>query len=224
MVLTFAVALPLYAAYNYPRFKNLVASGTPGARSRQYRKTTVRQWALTAAAVSVWFHAGRSADELGLGVPAGPRFTVGLIVAAALAILWRRMFSAALADTAGRERLLTQLETMRPLLPATKKELRYFTVLSITAGVCEELLFRGYLIWYLTAYVGLPAACVLSGVAFGLGHLYQGRQQAVKIIFVGLVFVLFYVGTGTLWIPMAAHALLDAAQGRLAYRLMSSDA
>ncbi len=76
----------------------------------------------------------------------------------------------------------------------------------------------------MAVYVGLPAASVLSGVAFGLGHLYQGRRQAVKIIFVGFVFVLFYIGTGTLWIPMALHALLDAAQGRLAYRLLKNEA
>ena len=153
-------------------------------------------------------------------MPAGPRFWVGLAVAAALAILWRRMFLAAMNDEAGRERLMSQLNAVRPLLPSSVGELRYFTVLSITAGVCEEVLFRGYLIWYLAIYVGLPTASVLSGVAFGLGHLYQGRRQAVKIIFVGFVFVLFYVGTGTLWIPMALHALLDAAQGRLAYGLL----
>ncbi len=221
VVFAFAIVLPVYARYNYPRFKSAVESGVPDARSRQYRKTIVRQWALTFAASAVWFRAGRSAEELGLGVPSGPRFWMGLVAAAALAILWRRMFLAAVHDEAGRERLISQLNAVRPLLPSSVGELRYFTALSITAGICEELLFRGYLIWYLTAYVGLPAASVLSGVAFGLGHLYQGRPQALKIIFVGFVFVLFYVGTGTLWIPMALHALLDAAQGRAAYQLLS---
>ena len=224
VVFAFAIVLPVYARYNYPRFKRAVESGVAEARSRQYRKTTVRQWALTLVASAVWFRAGRSAEELGLGIPSGPRFWIGLVVAAALAILWRRMFVAAVNDEAGRERLMSQLNAVRPLLPSSVAELRYFTVLSITAGICEEVLFRGYLIWYLAVYVGLPAASVLSGVTFGLGHLYQGRRQAVKIIFVGFVFVLFYVGTGTLWIPMTLHALLDAAQGRLAYRLLKNEA
>ena len=224
VVFAFVIVLPVYARYNYPRFKRAVESGVPEARSRQYRKTTVRQWALALVAIAVWFRAGRSAEELGLGVPSGPRFWIGLVVAAALAILWRRMVLAAVNDEAGRERLMSQLNAVRPLLPSSVTELRYFTVLSITAGICEEVLFRGYLIWYLAVYVGLPAASVLSGVAFGLGHLYQGRRQAVKIIFVGFVFVLFYIGTGTLWIPMALHALLDAAQGRLAYRFLKNEA
>ena len=170
VVFAFAIVLPVYARYNYPRFKRALESSVPEARSRQYRKTTVRQWSLALAAIAVWFHAGRSVEELGLGVPSGPRFWIGLVAAAALAIMWRRMFLAAMNDEAGRERLISQLNAVRPLPPSSVGELRYFTALSITAGICEEVLFRGYLIWYLTVYVGLPAASVLSGVAFGLGH------------------------------------------------------
>lgn len=221
IVFAFAILLPVYARFNYPRFQQALADGVFDARARQYKRTTLRQWILTIAALAIWFRSGRSAEMLGLGFPSGPRFWIGLLLAFGLALAWRRMLSAAVSDEEGRERLLAQLQVVRPLLPSTVRELRLFTMLSITAGVCEELLFRGYLIWYLTIYIGLPGAAVLSGIWFGLGHLYQGRRQAVRIIFVGFVFVLFYVGTGTLWIPMALHAALDAAQGRLAYGLLS---
>ncbi len=224
VVFAFAVVLPVYARYNYPRFQKAVASGEPGVRSQQYRKTILRQWALALFAGLVWFRAGRTADELGLGIPSGVRFWIALGAAAALAMTWRRLFRAAMDDEKGRERLLNQLRELQPLLPSTSNELRLFTALSFTAGFCEELLFRGYLIWYLTVFVGFPAACVLSGVLFGLGHLYQGPRQAPKIIVLGLVFVAFYVGSGSLWIPMALHALLDAAQGRLAYGLLRTEA
>ena len=221
VVFAFAVALPVYAGYNYPRFKKAIASNVPDARARQYLKTTARQWILTIAALTIWFRAGRPVGELGLSAPAGAGFWAGLVVALALALAWRRLFLAAMNDENGRTRLLSQLRAVEPLLPSTRRELRYFTALSVTAGICEELLFRGYLIWYLTFFVGFPTACVASGVWFGLGHLYQGRAQAVKIVFLGFVFVLFYVGTGSLWIPMALHALLDAAQGRLAHQMLS---
>jgi membrane protease YdiL (CAAX protease family) len=200
-----------------------VENAVPGARSRQYRKSTLRQWLLALFAMAVWFHADRPARELGLGLDLTPRFWLALALATALGLAWRQLFRQAMNDDEGRERLITQLRVVQPLLPSTLGELRLFTGLSITAGICEELLFRGYLIWYLTAFVGFPAACVLSGVLFGLGHLYQGLRQAVKIIFLGLVFVAFYVGSGSLWIPMALHALLDAAQGRIAHKLLSSE-
>ena len=38
---------------------------------------------------------------------------------------------------------------VRMILPATVREARVFTGVSITAGICEELLYRGYLLWYL---------------------------------------------------------------------------
>ena len=45
--------------------------------------------------------------------------------------------------------------------------------------------------------------------------------KAFQIVFAGWIFVLFYVVSGTIWISMALHAALDAAQGRLGYRLLS---
>ncbi len=44
------------------------------------------------------------------------------------------------------------------LLPHSRDELRWFTALSVTAGVCEELLYRGFLFWVLKAYVGVARA------------------------------------------------------------------
>ena len=219
IVFTFAVLLPAYARYNYPRFKRALETGEPGVRSRQYRRTILRQWGLTILALSIWFRSGRSLDALGLGVPAGAPFFIGLVLAAGLAQFWRTQVRAALGHDKARARLVEQLRAVAPILPTSPPELRLFTALSITAGICEEILFRGYLIGYLEIYVGITGAVILSSIVFGVGHIYQGRRQAFKIVFLGLLLALFYVGTGSLWIPIALHAVLDAAQGRLAHRL-----
>ena len=81
IVFTFAVLLPAYARYNYPRFKRALESGASGVRSRQYRRTLLRQWGLTILALTIWFRAGRGFDALGLGVPAGAGFWIGLVLA-----------------------------------------------------------------------------------------------------------------------------------------------
>ena len=219
IVFAFAVLLPAYARYNYPRFKRALESGEPGVRSRQYRRTLLRQWALTILALTIWFRSGRSLDVLGLGAPAGAGFWIGLVLAAGLALLWRTQVRAALEHNKARARLVEQLRAVEPILPKGAAELRLFTALSLTAGICEEVLFRGYLIWYLDSYVGSAGAVILSSIAFGLGHIYQGRPQALKIVFLGLLLAVFYVGSGSLWIPMALHSALDAAQGQLAHRL-----
>ncbi len=223
IVFAFAVLLPAYARYNYPKFKRALESGEPGVRSRQYRRTNHRQWGLTILALTIWVRSGRSFDALGLGVPAGAAFFIGLVLATGLAQFWRIQIRAALEHDEARARLVEQLRAVAPILPTSPTELRLFTALSLTAGMCEEILFRGYLIWYLERYVGVAGAVILSSILFGIGHIYQGRRQAFKIIFLGLLLALFYVGSGSLWIPIALHAALDAAQGRLAHRLRDED-
>ena len=219
IVFAFAVLLPAYARYNYPRFKRALETGESGVRSRQYRRTILRQWGLTILALSIWFRSGRSLDALGLGVPAGAAFFIALVLATGLAQLWRTQIRAALEHDKARARLVEQLRAIAPILPTSPTELRLFTALSLTAGTCEEILFRGYLIWYLEIHVGIAGAVTLSSIVFGMGHIYQGQRQAFKIVFLGLLLALFYVGSGSLWIPIALHAALDAAQGRLAHRL-----
>ncbi len=73
---------------------------------------------------------------------------------------------------------------MRALLPQTATEKRWFDAVSVTAGICEEIIYRGFLFAYFAAWLPGAAAgvvIVLAGLVFGLGHLYQGAAGIVKI-------------------------------------------
>ena len=78
-------------------------------------------------------------------------------------------------------KLRQKLEPLRAILPHTPGEFRRFVPLCFTAGICEELLFRGYLVWVLQSWIGLWAAAGVSMVVFGLAHTYQGFQFGVRI-------------------------------------------
>ena len=67
-----------------------------------------------------------------------------------------------------------QIEPLRALLPHDSRELQTFCALSITAGVCEELLYRGFLIVFLSSAFGVLPAVALSSLVFGIAHAYQG--------------------------------------------------
>ena len=73
------------------------------------------------------------------------------------------------------------------------------TALSITAGVVEEIVYRGFVLWYLANFMPLWAALLLSSVFFGLGHSYQGKSGALRTGLVGLVFAILYVMSGSIW-------------------------
>ena len=96
-------------------------------------------------------------------------------------------------------------------LPHTGQERRWWMVVSVTAGVTEEWIFRGYALHTLRGPVGfsLTAAMVLSSGLFGLGHLYQGWRGTLTAALLGFLFAMMAVMTGGLLLPMIVHAVID---------------
>ncbi len=84
-----------------------------------------------------------------------------------------------------------------------------------TAAFGEEMLFRGFLLRCLEGFArpsrGRTAfAVVVSSVAFGLGHAYQGSTGMVLTGLIGLAYCgVYLVGGRSLWVPILAHGLYD---------------
>ena len=117
--------------------------------------------------------------------------------------------------------LRKQLESqpnVRMILPATVREARAFAGVSITAGICEEVLYRGYLLWYLQSLGLGPGAVVVAIVAFGITHAFQGIRGMVGTGVMGAVFMGLYLLTGSLVAPIVFHATVDLANFLMAYR------
>jgi len=97
------------------------------------------------------------------------------------------------------------------LLPHGGLEMTLWVALSVSAGICEEALYRGYLQRQFIALTkNVPAGILLSGVAFGLVHSYQGLRWAIVIGLEGTM-----LGTMAHWRKsvrpgMIAHAWKDA--------------
>lgn len=111
--------------------------------------------------------------------------------------------------------------SLRRLLPHTLTEKAAFTGVSLSAGVGEELVYRGYALAALAPVVGLGPAVVLSTVSFGVVHAYQGLLGFFRTAALGGLLVWGYLASGSLLPAMAAHAFLDILAGIvLAERLM----
>ena len=96
------------------------------------------------------------------------------------------------------------------LLPVTPRERWLFAFVAISAGICEELVFRG---WLLNALHSLHAEnwtlVALAAAIFGAAHFYQGVAGVIVTLVLGLIFCGLYVASGTLLVPIALHAILD---------------
>jgi uncharacterized protein len=100
------------------------------------------------------------------------------------------------------------------LLPQTLPESIFWVALSVTAGICEELVFRGYLqrqLWSLTK--SLPVALVLQAVIFGVGHIYQGWKPAVVTAIYAMIFGLVAAWRRSIIPGAIAHAVGDIMGG-----------
>jgi uncharacterized protein len=131
---------------------------------------------------------------------------IGLLLMIALSALQARRSSAI------REKMEKAFLRLSFILPLTGEERIWWIFVSLTAGICEEILYRGFLIHYFRAapfHGGVLVAVIASSVIFGAAHLYQGVAGVISTAILGLLFSAIFLTTGTLAVPMILHALID---------------
>ena len=148
-------------------------------------------------------------EAMGLGAPEWGvvgSWTLGLSLAALL-LLW--LFVVIRRRLGIRESVL-----LVQILPKTGKEKGIFVLLSMAAGVGEELAYRGFLMPALTLLMGWSwGAALLSSAVFGLLHAYQGWLGIFRTAALGFVLAGSFIVAGTLWPAILAHAILDVVAG-----------
>jgi membrane protease YdiL (CAAX protease family) len=125
-------------------------------------------------------------------------------------------------EGSGLDRLRRQVVSVAELMPHTEQEYRWFKILSVTAGICEELVFRGFMIWYLAHWMPMWLAALVGGVVFGLAHWYQGTAGVIKTGITGIIMGALYVATGSLLWPAIVHAAIDIQGGAAGRKVLLS--
>jgi membrane protease YdiL (CAAX protease family) len=132
--------------------------------------------------------------------------TLGLILAAFILLGGFLVFRRSLG--------IQEARFLEQLLPKTGKEKVVFVGLSLSAGVGEELAYRGFLVPALAMTFGsVWGAALLSSLVFGVLHAYQGWLGIVRTALLGMVLATSFVVTGSLWPAIITHALLDVLVG-----------
>jgi uncharacterized protein len=182
-------------------------------RIRLYLSTTLFQWALTGLVAWRAFARGLNRAELGL-VAGGTVFLLVTTFAGAVLIAaghWLNLRRMAASNHPAME-LLRNLGAR--LFPHSPSELPFYIVLSVTAGVCEEFIFRGFVMAALYR-AGIPtwAVVLLSSAMFGLAHLYQGKSGSLGTGLLGTLFAMARIAYHNLLPVMVWHSVLDIVAG-----------
>jgi len=197
------------------RLQKLLALPQIGKRERisLYGSTIAFQWFATGVIAWRSWARGLSLEELGLVVHGRWRIFIAAIVGAATlgGLQWfnlRRM-----GRSSGKAREFMQALAER-VLPQSRVEFLPYLALAVTAGLCEEFLYRGFAMAALTR-AGLPVwgAVLLSSILFGLAHIYQGRGGFVSTLVIGAVFGTARIAYDGMVPVMLWHFTVDAVAG-----------
>jgi membrane protease YdiL (CAAX protease family) len=120
-----------------------------------------------------------------------------IVIGLCLGALWVAIY--VLFDVVSWQKMFTCDHTKLVSIPA-----------SVSAGFCEEFLYRGFLFWIVASAGGRKASIlIVSSIAFGLAHFFWGPWGMLWTTVLGFTFGLAVLWRGSVWSAVIAHTLLN---------------
>jgi membrane protease YdiL (CAAX protease family) len=197
------------------RLRAMLAKPAVGPRERisLYVSTIAFQW--VAAGVSGWraWARGFTLAQLGLEMRGKSYIVVVALLGAAILATLQWLNLRRMGRLPAKRRGPLQALAER-IFPQSERETLLFFGLAVTAGICEEFLYRGFALAAFTR-AGLSnwTVVLLSSILFGLAHLYQGRGGFVGTMILGTLFGVARIAYDSLVPVIAWHIAVDLAAG-----------
>jgi CAAX protease family protein len=214
-----AILLLLDNLMLWPAFLRRSQTDQGRARLFLWSGWMIELWTLVGVGVVLWLFEARAWGAIKLVPPHGWRLWGSICLVFALVITYGRTV-VRIARSKRRKQVKFGNPRVEKLVPHTQSELLWWVAVSLSAGFCEEFIFRGYLIWYFQPRLGLWGAAALSLAVFAAGHAYQGAKGVPGVVVLGCVFTLVVLIFDSLLPAMALHALVDIQQGLVAWLLL----
>jgi membrane protease YdiL (CAAX protease family) len=219
--LLFAAAFPLLDHFVFlPGFRQRATIDPDSAKSWFWNVTLGSLWVITAIGVAAWIANARSWMLIGFSVPGGWRGwgaigICGLFIFQS-AITIRKVLFGEKARASVRKQF-GGLGLAGSLMPSTDAGMARWIVISLSAGLCEEFLFRGYLIWVFMPLLGWWGAAAISAFLFAIAHAYQGSKGILTSGIAGVALTATVAIFKSLIPAIALHILMDLSSGCIAW-------
>ena len=220
-----SVGLPLYMNYDTePTIKRILA-GEPGAKLKTYRTTIIMLWGSALLILAFFGYTGKAFADLGLTF----QFSIGsignLIIALGISAFYYRELIKVKNDKKAQEgarKELSSADGIIAILPTTIQEYRMFNMMALTAGITEEIIFRGFLIWGFSLYTNVYVASLLALLSFVAGHLYQKTvANLIKVGAIGGLLTLPFIVSGSILPSIIMHIAIDLVGGAVAWHMFN---
>lgn len=221
----FCVAVPLLAAKQRIKVAPDLAL-TSDQKKNIYITSSFSLFLMGAIIMAVWLLFKRPIAEIGLTQPTNTRAWWWLAIS--FVILYVLDALTNLSSKKAIDSAIDNWKKRTPFLPTKTKELPEYLLMCFSAGVFEEIVYRGYLVtygWYL--FDGMEyqtsLSILLPAFVFSVAHFYQGTKAVIKIFVLAIIFGYIFIYSGSLLIVMILHFLVDAAGGLLTIKYMKED-
>jgi membrane protease YdiL (CAAX protease family) len=220
LCLLLAGLVPFHGVLAYGRLQRMGDPIPTRTKLRLYFTIILMEWGLVLATVAIARHHGLGLKELGQTV-GNPRTSLAVAALGLLGLLALTIFNVRQIQNGSREELESTVRRARKFVPIGSVEALGFAFVSLTAGICEEILYRGWLVNFFGALTGsIWIGMVLAAAMFGIGHAYQGRPGIIATGVLGLVFGSMFVLVKSLVPGQVIHAAIDLVNGILAGRVV----
>lgn len=200
---------------------------SPTMKVRLYYGNGLLLYGMAAAVLLVSWFSGRPLRTVGLGWGEIPYDLTAVLLLAGFLVLYLFDLFREMGSENSREETRQEFSKLG-FMPASAGQFLHFIFLAVAAGVGEEIVYRGFMISYLTNLLGttgwaVAIVLIYPAIAFGLGHVYQGWKPVLKVIAMAVLFGFFYFRTNTLWPLMLLHTAIDVLGGLLSWYLLGKE-
>ena len=223
LVAILAVLFPAWELWRGPSLRSRLMAN-PGLKISTYRTTCLQLWVPTLLLLALYATGSLSIVALPLLVRPNAWQLAALALLLLLTLYLASTLRRVARDRSIREQTAQSLEPAAWMLPVDRREVLWFIgPVSFSAGVCEELLYRGFLLQWMDLYLPTWTAMLLSSAIFGLMHAYQGPSGIARSAAMGLVLATVFVLTESLLVPILLHVLVDVYAGALSWIVLRDE-
>lgn len=202
LIIILTIFFPISGYYEVKKLKRSNANGDV-KKIKFYRDTILWSWAPIFLIFLVIYFSGISIDNIGLkwiniDSTAFGKWVVIPIIGFYIFFLLYNIYLIFFFKNSSQNRTATEKELVHNFswfLPQTQKEKKMWVLVSLSAGITEEILYRGYMFYALAIVfpsLSIIHILIISTLIFGVGHVYLGKE-VIKSAILGFIFGLFYI-------------------------------
>ncbi len=200
------LVVPIYSMLgNGEKIKELI-SESPELKISMYVQSIIFQWIMVGLILLSLFYNGDSVDKIGLDFLNEPLMVLGLFGGGLLS-LW--VFDNYDIPKLDLEKFKRDNKDVMYLIPTNQKEHNWAVAISFTAGICEEIIFRGFTFWQLSQFLPIIPSILIVNLLFALSHFATKMKNMVFAFLFGIFWSITFIYTGSLWLAMLMHIIID---------------